>query len=276
VGFYVTPHRIVLRSDFFALWFGGKPLPLRVEYGDGRIHGAGCMKKFLVAGIAAAAFCGAPAIAADVPVKTPIYKAPAVALMFDWTGFYAGINGGYGWGRESWVDNVPGNNQMHSPNGGVFGGQLGYRAQMNHFVLGIEGTWDWAGLDDTNLLGGGLSEKFKVKSLYTVTGQAGLALDRWLMYVKGGWAGATDSLLFAAPGPVTASNSQTAHGWTIGGGIDYALWQNLILGVEYDHFNLNYGAYSAPVNTGGSPLIVTNTSHLIINQVVARLSYKFN
>jgi outer membrane immunogenic protein len=70
------------------------------------------MKKILVAGIAAAAFCGAPAIAADMPVKAP----PMVAAPYDpWTGCYVGANVGGGWGHEighfsndvEYIDNKP-------------------------------------------------------------------------------------------------------------------------------------------------------------------------
>jgi outer membrane immunogenic protein len=38
------------------------------------------------------------AMAADMPVKAPIVKAPAV-MPFNWTGFYVGGNVGYGWGN---------------------------------------------------------------------------------------------------------------------------------------------------------------------------------
>ena len=59
------------------------------------------MKKFIVAGIAAAAFCGAPALAADMPVKAP-YAAP----VFNWTGFYIGAHAGYAWGRVTGTTNT--------------------------------------------------------------------------------------------------------------------------------------------------------------------------
>jgi outer membrane immunogenic protein len=108
----------------------------------------------------------------------------------------------------------------------------------------------------------------------TSTGQLGYAWDRWLAYAKGGWAEASTHLF--VNGPVTASNSQDPNGWTIGGGVDYAVWPNLIFGVEYDHFSLNYKPFVAPVSNGGAPLVVANTSRLTLDQVVARLSYKFN
>lgn len=212
------------------------------------------------------------AYAAYMPTKAPM-MAPMAAPMYNWTGVYIGINGGGAFGRESWNDNTtvfPLASITHNPNGGVFGGQLGFRYQWSQLVLGVEGTWDWAGLRDSVTSGGDI-ETFKVKSLYTVTGQVGLAWDRWLPYVKGGWAGAQTSFDIAAFG-LDPSNSQTANGWTIGGGIDYAVWQNLILGVEYDHFNLNYGQFTVP----GLTLEVSNLSRLTIDQVVARLSYKFD
>lgn len=227
------------------------------------------MKKIGIGIVALTVMFAAPAFAADMAVK-----APMVAPAFNWTGLYAGINGGGGWGRENWIDNsaaaiVP---ISHDPKGGVFGGQLGFRYQWKQLVLGVEGTWDWAGLRDT-ALPGAFTEEFKIKSIYSLTGQAGWAWGHWLPYVKGGWAAATTNLNLT--GPATASKSQTANGWTIGGGIDYTVWQNLILGVEYDHFNFNYGTFSAPGNPFGI-FIVTNTSRLTVDQVVARLSYKFD
>jgi len=228
------------------------------------------MKRVFVALAAVAAFGFASAAsAADMPTKAPMAPPP---VAYNWTGLYVGINGGGAWGREDWLDNAIGAPSFR-PNGGEFGGQLGYRYQWNQLVLGVEGTWDWAGLRDT-VSSAAFTEEFKVKSIYTVTGQVGWAIDRWLPYVKGGWAGARTSLDLG--GPVTASNSQTNNGWTVGGGVDYAIWQNWILGIEYDHFDLNYGAFTAPVSNGGAPLIVTSTSRLRIDQVVGRLSYKFD
>jgi outer membrane immunogenic protein len=153
-----------------------------------------------------------------------------------WTGFYAGINGGGGWARVSWVDNGIGA-VTHRSDGGMVGGQLGYRWQMNQLVVGIEGTEDWTRLKDSVTVLG-LTENFKVNTLYTVTGQFGWAIDRVLLFVKGGWARATTEITL---GGISGSRSRTVNGWTIGGGLDYALWQNWSIGVEYDHASLNYG-----------------------------------
>ena len=209
----------------------------------------------------------------------PVYKAPPpVVTAYNWTGFYVGINGGGAWGHEDWLDNNGfGGTVGLRPNGGEFGGQVGFRWQWNQLVLGIEGTWDWAGLRNS-LTATPYTDELKIDSLYTATAQVGWAWDRVLIYAKGGWGPAPQPTLnsrLRRLQDLVARNSETVSGWTVGGGVDYAVWQNLILGVEYDHFDFEYNPFIAPFSTGGSPWIVTNTSRLTVDQVVARLSYKF-
>jgi outer membrane immunogenic protein len=221
------------------------------------------------------------ASAADMPVKAPVQAAPVAPPVYNWSGVYVGIHGGFGWGRESDTDNIAvglptGSGTSFNPSGGIFGGQLGYRWQWNQLVLGVEGTGAWANLTQ-DVLKGSATEfaTLKIKSLYTVTGQAGWAMNQWLFYVKGGWAGAHSEQDLNFPGVATASNSQSNSGWTVGGGIDYAVWQNLILGVEYDHFDLGYSNFTTPVSNGGAPFAVFNSSRLTADQIVGRISYKF-
>jgi len=239
------------------------------------------MRKLLLGCAALAAlFTLDTAGAADLSRPAPVYKAPpVVAPAFSWTGFYLGLEGGGGWGRESYLDNTvfPTTAISTHPNGGVFGGVAGFRYQTGQFVFGVEGTAAWADIKSstTSGLGGVFSETFKARSLYTATGQVGWAFNQALLYVKGGWAGASvNNSLTSAFG--SASNTQSDNGWTVGAGLDYAVWKNVVLGIEFDHIALGYGAYTAPFSTGGVPWIVTNTSHFTIDQVVGRLSYKFN
>jgi len=213
------------------------------------------------------------ASAADMPTKAPM--APAAAPLYNWTGFYLGINGGGGWGRVSWLDNSGAGVPISvSPSGGVLGGQVGFRYQINQLVLGVEGAGDWASLTNTFTGPAAVSETVKVKSLYSITGQAGWAFDRWLPYVKGGWAGARTDLSWVNA-ITTGSGSGTARGWVVGGGVDYAIWQNLTVGVEYNHYDLNFPINTTPADNGGAPLVLTNISRLRVDEVIARLSYKF-
>src|SRR5712692_6649589 len=105
------------------------------------------MKKFLVAGIAAAAFGGAPSFAADMPTKGPVYKAAPPA--FNWTSCYIGANAGGGWGKANWADvTVPPPANIGNPSfsGALGGGQIGCDYQSGAWVFGIEGMWDFADL----------------------------------------------------------------------------------------------------------------------------------
>jgi outer membrane immunogenic protein len=63
------------------------------------------MRRVCVAcvGLAALAFAAAPAAGADLPPRyAQPYAAPAYSPIYNWTGFYFGINGGGGWGRSQW------------------------------------------------------------------------------------------------------------------------------------------------------------------------------
>jgi outer membrane immunogenic protein len=253
------------------------------------------MKKSIVGLVAIGALLAGPAMAADL--RMPVKAAPApVVPVFSWTGLYIGINGGGGWGSESWIDNSCSATcaVSHKPDGGLFGGTFGFRYQLpNNFVIGVEGMADWADLNDTVATASTIfpteTETLKVKALYSATGQIGYAWNQALLYVKGGWAGANTTATINAPtvgvvppglvaAPFTASNSQNNSGWTIGVGLDYALINNFVIGVEYDHYDLAYGAFTAPASSGPgfAPWSVTAPSRMTIDSVVGRLTYKFN
>src|SRR4051812_27209500 len=62
----------------------------------------GVMKKILLATVALTALA-AQAMAADMPVKAPAYKAPPPAV-FSWTGCYVGGNVGGLWVNKEWIN----------------------------------------------------------------------------------------------------------------------------------------------------------------------------
>src|SRR5437588_4561581 len=100
------------------------------------------MKKLLCATAATLAFAlAAPAGAADLPVR-PVYKAPVIApVLYNWTGFYLGLNAGYSWGRSATdftVAGVPFGSSSRDLNGWVGGGQIGYNWQTGQWVFGLE------------------------------------------------------------------------------------------------------------------------------------------
>jgi outer membrane immunogenic protein len=108
------------------------------------------MKRYILGGLAASALLiAAPlggASAADMPLKAP----PPPPPVMSWTGWYAGVNGGYSWGdwdSSSLAAIFPGGTGARPDVKGWFGGvQAGYNWQVSsQWVLGIEGDFDWSG-----------------------------------------------------------------------------------------------------------------------------------
>ena len=136
------------------------------------------------------------ASAADMQAR-PYTKAPPplVSPAYDWSGFYIGAMGGYGWDRED-------------SSGGFGGGTIGYNWQFpgSQFVFGIEVDAAGGSIKDslTEDIGGGVlaTEELKINSFGSVTGRAGFAMDAALIYAKGGlaWANRKDSISVPALG----------------------------------------------------------------------------
>jgi len=245
----------------------------------------------LLAAAAIAVGAAAPAVAADLPARAPApyTKAPAIVqAAYDWSGFYVGINGGWGTSKLDWnadpFANVgfpafPGGDEgSHNASGGTVGGQVGYRWQMSSWVFGLEAQGNWADFKGSNLSQqfAGQTNQTKIDSFGLFTGQIGYAWDRALVYVKGG-AAVTDNKYTAigtlpsfgvAAGIDTAN--ETRWGATVGVGFEYAVAPGWSLGFEYDHLFM------------GNNDVVSNSGFLIADHIkedvdlfTARVNYKF-
>ncbi|MBB3017872.1 outer membrane immunogenic protein [Microvirga lupini] len=180
------------------------------------------MKKILLASVALFGFAGAAA-AADLPVRSaPPAPIIAAAPIFTWTGFYVGVNAGYGWSNDDFdafdlADD--------DDDGGFVGGaQVGYNYQIGSFVVGLEGDIQYADFGRDNVFdfdGDGDADDFGSDWFGTVRARAGVAFDRALIYATGGFAFADD-----------------ANGWTVGGGLEYAFTNNLSAKIEGLYVNL--------------------------------------
>jgi outer membrane immunogenic protein len=182
------------------------------------------MKKLLVAGIAVAAFCAAPALAADMPVKGPVYKAAPAA--FSWSGCYIGAAAGYGWGstNHTFTDGFPALRGT-DVNGGIIGGTLGCNAQTGNWVWGIENDFSWTGFkgSDPDIQNPAFfTIGTKVRWLDTLRGRVGVANGPSLWYVTGGAAFA-DIVDFEHSAAVSQDVSKTRSGWTVGAGVEWAM-----------------------------------------------------
>jgi outer membrane immunogenic protein len=217
-----------------------------------------------IVGAAAVGTASAADLARRAP-PAPVVKAPPPPLVYNWTGFYAGINGGYGFGRSKW-SNLPSGFDV---NGGMVGGQLGYNWQFGQFVYGMEGDGDWTDLRGTSHMAGCAMMTCQTKNdfLSTVRGRVGIAMDRWLPYATGGLA--VGNIHATAPG--FTGTDKTNAGWTAGGGVEFALIGNWTAKAEYLFADL--GKDSCAMTTC-LPMGNNNVS-LTTNIVRAGLNYRF-
>ena len=215
----------------------------------------------LLAGVATSAFAADLPARKSAPAPAPIpYAAP-----FSWTGFYVGVNGGFGAGSFRGF----GNTEFGDPSGGFVGGTAGYNYQIGQFVIGAEATLDWADLSKSQSFADGSTSKATVDSLGNVLARAGFAADRALFYVAGGYAGGqVHANFFDAPLATSFSNSSWQNGYSVGGGIEYAFTNNISLKAEYLFTQLSDKTYF-----GGSPDAVK--TGLNINTVKTGLNYRF-
>jgi outer membrane immunogenic protein len=203
--------------------------------------------------------------AADIP--RPVYKGvhPVVAY-YNWTGFYVGVNGGYGWGSSDWSA-VP--TASNKPKGFLAGGTLGYNYQTGSIVWGIEGDFDWSNIKDEVTCAPGVLCGTQLNWLTTLRGRLGYAFDRWLPYITGGAAyGNVEATLNVPAFGFTASSSNNQLGWTAGVGIEYAFLSNWSAKIEYLYVDL--GSFNA------APAPLVNNVSFTSNIVRAGLNYKFS
>lgn len=260
-----------------------------------------------IAILASVAFSGS-AFGADMVVKAPPLSA---APGFNWSGFYAGGNIGYGWGTAESnitltvptfpVGPVPATiPDSVDPQGLIGGVQIGSNWQFSApWVVGLEADWQGSGQKaagslppqpSTSLLGVGTIQtnyNANIEWFGTVRGRIGYALDRVLIYATGGLAygevkivgNATDSgtvLRFPYSETASFSGSTVNAGWTLGGGIEGVLVGNWTWKAEYlylDLGSLDTSATATGIN-GAEP--VSTHTHFTDNVVRAGLNYHFN
>ncbi len=220
------------------------------------------MKKVLAAGIVAAVISSVPAVAA-----------PPSAPIFNWTGFYAGVQAGSSW--SSTTDDVGPHGFLPAairqsvnpdPSGGIVGAHAGYNYQLNMAVLGIETDLSFANIRGRDSVLAPNGSNFtnadqRIDWFSTVRGRIGFTPDgQWLVYGTGGWAfgGAklNTSVISVAPcgigicevGPTV---SKTLTGWTGGGGAEYALLNNWTFKFQYLYYDLGKISHRITDTTSG-------------------------
>ena len=209
------------------------------------------MKRFiLAAGACALAFASVlPSFAADMPRGR--YAEPAPSY-FSWSGFYVGLNGGYGWGTSDWSSGVTAGST--DPAGGLFGGTIGFNVQNWGLVFGVEGDLAGNWMRNNTSSGTGICAvpgcTVQTSWFGTARGRVGYAFDRALFYVTAG--GAFGDVQMTAGG---ATATVERAGWTAGVGLEYGIlgpWSAKIGYLYADLGNSTCGAASCGVDTSVS------------------------
>jgi outer membrane immunogenic protein len=239
------------------------------------------MKKVLLSTVALIAFA-APAAAADLAAR-PYTKAPPapIAVVYDWSGFYIGVNGGWGSSRQCWdfVDPVFGGPEgCHDATGGTAGGQIGYRWQASSWVFGLEAQGNWADFKGSNLslIDPTFRNQSRVDAFGLFTGQVGWAANNVLFYVKGGAAVTADRFrVFDVPTGlvVGTTGDDTRWGGVVGAGLEFGFAPNWSAGVEYNHLFMQDRTVTFVDTTGA--FFGTDRIRQDVDIVTARINYRF-
>lgn len=284
--------------------------------------------KTLVFAAAIAALTATTASAADIAAR-PYTKAPAISPVYNWTGFYVGVNVGYGFGDRNadFTANDPATVSLGASTGtflstrydsdGVLGGvQIGYNWQVSpNWLLGIEADFQGSDLKGGNsapFLSGlsaapyATSAQQNVDWFGTLRARVGwLPNDKFLAFATGGLAYggvknsasvirstlAGDGVSIGGFSYVCAFNpvgtaclagqsNDVQVGYTVGGGFEYSLWQNLTLKAEYLYVNLGRGDVNASsfavLNPGDIPgSVKAGFGDLDFHVVRTGLNYRF-
>jgi outer membrane immunogenic protein len=240
------------------------------------------MKKILLSSVALLGLSAA-AFAADLPSRRAA-PAPYVAVpVFTWTGFYVGVNAGYGFTNDN-HDNYYGATTYYGDNssrdGFVGGGQIGYNYQIGQFVIGIEADAQFADLGRKNdYVYGATPTTYGygnqgIDWFGTVRGRLGYAIDRMMIYGTGGFAygGGDDNNSYYGATTYYGNRDKTRTGWAAGGGVEYAFTPNLTGKIEglFVSLDRNNSYYAA------TPVVYGTTNNNDEFPVVrAGLNYKF-
>jgi outer membrane immunogenic protein len=228
---------------------------------------------------------GLPAIAADMPAKAPAYRAPP-PVAYSWTGIYFGGHLGAGWTTAEWrtldFAGLFGAFRMGSGSASGFlgGAQIGVNYQVDVMVFGLEADASWADLsgETCSTLTGLVQCNSKADRFGTVAGRLGIAVDRALVYFKGGaaWVHDTHDLTVFNGGATEATVSSNKWGWTAGAGVEYALTRNWSAKLEYDFMDFGTSRFVFDTPIVGNTSIVTADIKQRIQVVKFGWNYKFD
>ncbi len=157
---------------------------------------------------------------------------PPAPAYYNWTGLYLGLNAGYASAAVSETPSDGSGSGRATVPSGIGGAQIGYNYQIGSVVLGFEADFDGA-MATKSVTAGSASGTVQIPWIGTLRGRVGYAFDRLLVYATAG-GGATQLLSNVYVGAIgSASTSNTTGAWTVGGGVEAAITENLSARIEY-------------------------------------------
>jgi outer membrane immunogenic protein len=237
--------------------------------------------KLIRTGIAAGAILASPLAVHAADLRAPSYKAPVYVAppSSSWNGFYAGLNGGYGFGSNdvslgpadadfvgAFAAGVVPSTVSLDSKGYVVGGQIGYNYQFwSSWLVGGEADFQYASIKDSETVSlpaaGGFaagitSVEHKMDWFGTARLRAGfIPSEPLLIYATGGLAvgHVKDSVDIAFPSltqDYAGSALKTKFGWTAGGGVEWAFFANWTAKAEYLYYDLGNTTVDTTVVAG--------------------------
>lgn len=206
-----------------------------------------------------------------------------------WTGMYVGGHLGHGWSRTDWtnitatsgaLDFNPGDPVTSDSINGVFGGgHVGFNYQLGSLVFSIEPSYSAGNFRNLSRGSGDDEYETRINHLVSAAARTGYATDRWLVYLKVGYASGTVKTRFRdAVGAEQGSGNSTErhHGFVMGPGVEFRVTPKIVVGTEYNYLDLSTEKHSIGV-VGASPgVIINKVDPKGMHQVKFRLSYLFN
>jgi outer membrane immunogenic protein len=210
----------------------------------------------------------------------------------DWSGIYIGGKLGGAFSNFNWQTDAnpfntggavgPNTPIEFSPNSVIGGIMGGANLQLGQWIFGGELSFSGTGLSQS------VQSPFfpatdtfstELNWLGTIEGRLGYSWDHVMVFGKGGWVLSNATLKAASPVRGSASKSEFVDGWTIGGGIEYAVWNSVIIGLEYDYMRISLtSSGSCPLCDAGLVIDSTPsevTGDVAMSAVMLRASYLF-
>jgi outer membrane immunogenic protein len=236
-----------------------------------------------IAAVAAMAFAGQSASAADLPPSMPM-KAPAQVVAYNWSGIYTASSIGGAWrDSDGEFTGVPGSAFNTSGTRAWTGSAIGIQQQWGSLVLGIEGSWSTplsSGFDSSDSgadcsAAAGFACQTRLNSIWTIGGKVGHSFGNWMVYGAGGYAtGRLQSRIQDLATGLFSSDEKTwNNGWYAGAGFDVYvtrfMWSDLIVGVEYRHIDLGSKQIDDPL------LVASRSVDTTADMVMAKATFKW-